>query len=194
MSKIFTEWLVMEANKPYKIRLNPQDAEYGLNKNPEGYTQTSLDAWKAAWENTMREITLTLPKGVQEAITTLRTKEKNGFPKLVNLREDAACTRCGGSGKRNDRESWIHHGSLEKVCYKCGGSGIETSMEPVYFRRRAVDYVTKFIREKNYPKLDEWADKVINASEEEQPYRPVLIDVAKLLKDRKYQEVSRLPH
>jgi hypothetical protein len=178
--------------KIYQIRLNPDDAKYGLDTKQERakrfeetgtvFSSLALSAWQAARDSTNEAIFKSLPKDMQAAITAMR-------PKLPQLRPDAGCLRCGGKGYREDKKHWIViagqtiHG---KVCFKCMGSGIEPSMEPVFFRRRAIDT----LRCVNETKAREWADKVLDA--DDNPYQCVLLDIAQaIIADQDY---TKLPH
>ena len=156
--------------KVYKIRLNPEDADYG-------------DAWSAAVAHSQQTIFDTLPPAMQRRIE--RTRKD-----LPLKRADACCTRCAGDGYRNDREDWVVVAEgkkvFGKVCFQCNGSGIEPHMEPVWFRRRVMD----IIKTKSPAKLREWAKRVIDALAH--PYRCVLLDIAKAVLAG--EDPTKLPH
>jgi hypothetical protein len=165
----------------YKIRLNSADAKYGLRSAGADYSQEAMDAWRAAVASTMEAIWKSLPTEMQDSIREIRAT-------LPQKRADACCTRCGGSGYREDKQNWIDLMD-GKRCFKCNGSGIETHMEPIFFRRRVVDTLL----ESTPAKAKEWADKVYN--DKEHAYRSVLMDIVDLIRSgASKEEVRKLPH
>src|SRR5581483_1490548 len=168
--------------KILKIRLNPEDAKYGLDtkeRRAERFATTgsafsleALTAWKAACASTSRAILESLPKSMQEAIPAIRASLPKSYP-------DAACTRCAGLGYREDKEHWIvieGERLRGKVCFKCEGSGIEPCFEPTFFRRRVMDSIKQA---SDKARLN-WAERVLKASYNH-PYFPVLSDIALMI-------------
>lgn len=175
--------------KVYKIRLNAEDAKYGIQSKESrrqlaekgiDYSQLAIDAWKAAVDSTKNAIFTSLPKEMQADIVKMRET-------LPQVRKDARCTRCGGSGYRDDIEYWILLNDGKK-CFKCMGSGIETGMEPVFFRRRVVDT----LRNATIEQAESWANKVY--TDWQHVYRPVLMDIVNLILEGKVTMIYKLPH
>lgn len=166
--------------KVYKIRLNPGDVSLGVTTdNPNLSPQYRIDCWVAACENTEKEIFALLPVEMQTVIPKIMLY-------LPDVRPDSHCDRCDGSGYREERQHWIQLKS-GKICFKCKGSGVEPSMRPVFFRRRCIDSLRKSPK-----KAKEWAEKVVNTLDN--PYRPVLLDIAELILAGKLPEIFNLPH
>lgn len=166
----------------YKIRLNDKDAATGLfRKDSPVPANEQIEAWAAAVASTDQAIAASLPAEMRDALPGI-------MKRLPKERPDACCTRCNGSGWREDKPNWIDVPGDGKVCFKCGGHGVETAMLPTFFRRRVFDY----IKVATAVKALEWANKV-NA-DVNNPYRPLLMDAANLILAGRFKEVYRLPH
>jgi hypothetical protein len=198
----FKQW--MEAEQPkriYDIRLNPEDAKYGVQSKQRrqeiqsaiGWSQLAIDAWKAAVDSTRDAILKTYTPQLRQAEAQIRED-------LPERRAEARCTRCGGKGYRDEDEKWIQFRGKPvgregfKGCFKCSGSGIETKMEPVFFRRRVVDYIKQKVAEQKLNEVKAWAEKVKQSNLDEQPYRPMLMDIVQLIDENRFNEIGRLPH
>ncbi len=170
--------------KVYKIRLNPADAKTGISPPGAEFNQERMEAWTAAVNNTEAAIIASLPGEMRDALPCMMRR-------LPRERADACCSRCGGSGRRDDRPHWIVIAGEEdcgKICFKCLGHGVETHMLPAFFRRRTVDT----LRNQKPEKAMEWASRVIAAVDN--PYRPILIDIATLILAGRLQDVFSQPH
>ena len=197
----------LEAKKIYDIRLHPEDAAYGI-ASPERkkeiqdagltYSQFQIDAWNAAVDSTRDRILKSYSPEMREAEAEIR---KN----LPELRKDARCTRCSGRGYLDDNEKWIQYRGDPvnrvgfKGCFKCKGSGIEPKMEPVFFRRRVVDHIINKLEDGKINQVKQWASMVQNSTLENQPYKPLLMDIVELIDKLNdinilKSEIDKLPH
>ena len=124
---------------------------------------------------------------------------------LPELRKDARCTRCSGRGYLDDNEKWIQYRGDPvnrvgfKGCFKCKGSGIEPKMEPVFFRRRVVDHIINKLEDGKINQVKQWASMVQNSTLENQPYKPLLMDIVELIDKLNdinilKSEIDKLPH
>jgi hypothetical protein len=176
--------------KVYDVRLNPEDIQTAMC-GPGCSDVYKAQCWEAAVENTMSTILASLPHYMREAIPFI-------VQTLPGCREDSRCERCGGSGRREDEKTWysfqgtgvneVGERMIGKVCFKCKGTGVETKMHPIFFRRRAIDT----LRERDEAAARRWADRVRET--EDNPYRPVLIDIADMILDGGFANINRLPH
>lgn len=179
--------------KVYKIRLNPEDAKYGLDSKErqaqrfqntgDTFSQFALDAYNAAKNSTALAIFQSLPTEMQKAIPEIRRI-------LPVVRPDARCSRCQGKGRREDIPNWIvieGKKLIGKICFKCLGNGIEPCMDPIFFRRRIVDTLSNCWKSQ---KAIDWAYKVVNTHDN--PYRAVMLDVAETI--LKGNDPKKLPH
>lgn len=140
--------------------------------------------WRIAWQNTKKSITENLSDAMQVEIENIRDT-------LVKYRKESACKWCDGAGKVNDH---INYTDKQIICFFCAGSGIKFDAEPVFFRRKVVDTVLSLLKYNCIEKVEDWAKKVEEASIEEQPYRPILMDIVFLIEHKEYDKIKKIPH
>ena len=92
--------------------------------------------------------------------------------------QPGSCTRCGGSGYRNEDKGWVVVPTAGgRVCFRCRGNGVEPvrkMTDPLRVRRAVIARFHGMIKAGEFEKARFSAERELGRSD---PYLPVLVDV-----------------
>lgn len=69
---------------------------------------------------------------------------------------------------------------------------LDSSHDPIFYRRHVIDAILFKLSKKDENSVKIWADRVRGSSVEEQPYKPVLLDVIELVEKRQFNKIKDL--
>jgi hypothetical protein len=196
----FKMWL--ETKRIYNTRFDPEDAKIIKQRPlpppeneevPKDRSMIGVETWQKAYDNTLKRVTSSYPPEIKEASRQIWNYLVKNKKQLFEIRPELRCSRCKGAGFKDDDEHWImfQHG---KMCLRCNGAGIDPNHHPVYRRRFTIDHILDKIKRGNVQAVQQWADKVVSSSIEEQPYKPILMDVVQLVQKGQLDQIVKLPH
>jgi len=195
----FKQWFY-EVQRVYPTRFDPEDAALLATRPPEPPPGEEADPsrrgglWQMAYDQTLKRVRSSYGGDLRDATKEVWRYLIQHARELFEKRPELKCRRCDGQGHREERESWVRFTTGDKTCFRCSGSGIEPEHHPIYRRRFTVDKIKRELEQGNIKGVQRWANRVEAASMEEQPYKPVLMDIVELVKAERFDDIMDLPH